>query len=108
MTFEEWWDDFIRTARQKAARTGKHNEQSDYRVAEAAWSAATKAQAEKDAAICRDISYPIDIDTWGAMTKKEHGAYACHKCADAILASVNLPPAKDRQESPPGGHQRGE
>jgi len=48
--------------------------------------AAENAALERAAKVADDHCYMIDIDEWMAMTKKEHGAYACRSVATAIRA----------------------
>ena len=48
--------------------------------------AAENAALERAAEVADDHCYMIDIDEWMAMTKKEHGAYACRSVATAIRA----------------------
>ena len=46
--------------------------------------AARNAGLEEAAKVADEHCYSIDIDEWMAMTKKEHGAYACKSVATAI------------------------
>lgn len=49
-----------------------------------------KLVAAECAIICNEVSYPIDIDTWAAMTKRQHGVYACEQCAQAIVSKFSV------------------
>lgn len=44
------------------------------------------AGLEMAAKLAENHGYGIDLDEWQRMTKKEHGAYACHSVAQAIRA----------------------
>ncbi len=74
MTFEEW-----------VAKEGWDSGANLF-CAEQAWKAATLVEREACAKLCEDIVYPIPIDQFSQMTKKEHSAYACHQCAKEIRA----------------------
>jgi len=40
--------------------------------------------AEECRQICADGLWPVDIDEWMRMSKREHGAFVGQRCADAI------------------------
>jgi hypothetical protein len=54
------------------------------------------AERERCARIAEETTYALSIEEWMAMTKKEHGAYACHQVAAAIRN-----PLYQRGEVPP-------
>jgi predicted transcriptional regulator len=67
-------------------RDGEYDEHDCVVIATHHRIAAENAALERAAKVADEHCYMIDIDEWMAMTKKEHGAYACRSVATAIRA----------------------